>query len=172
MTKILVLFVLFGGCASMSFKKTVDNVELKQFMGKWYVIAGRLTFMEEGAHNAVELYEWNEKKERIDISFTFNKDGFDGEVKSIPQKGWIYNKQTYAHWKVSPFWPLKFHYLVIDLADDYSWTVIGVPDQKYVWIMARNWKMEQSTYQMIIDRLVKMGYNTENIKPVPQKWDS
>lgn len=170
--KIMFLMILFlvGGCASMSYEKTVDKVELKRFMGKWYVIAGRLTFMEDGAHNAVELYQWNDKKERIDISFTFNKDGFDGEKKSIPQKGWIYNPATNAHWKVSPFWPLKFHYLVIDLAEDYSWTVVGVPDQKYVWIMAREWNMTQEDLSEIITRLNKLGYSTKNIKRVPQRW--
>ena len=34
-------------------------------------------------------------------------------------------------------WPFKMTSLIIDLADDYSHTVIGVPSRKYVWIMAR-----------------------------------
>ncbi|MCO4754738.1 MAG: lipocalin family protein [Bacteriovoracaceae bacterium] len=126
--------------------------------------------MEKGAHNSVEHYRWNEKKERIDIDFYFNKDSFTGKIKKIPQKGWIHNEKTNAHWKVRPFWPLKFDYLVIDLAEDYSWTVIGVPSQKWVWIMSDNWKMDDEQLNMIIARLNKMGYSTKDVNRVPQKW--
>lgn len=152
------------------YKKTVEYVDMKQFMGKWYVIAGRLTFMENGAHNAVEEYSWNEKKERIDINFYFNKDSFDGDIKKIPQKAWIQNNTTNAYWKVSPFWPLKFDYLVIALANDYSWVVIGVPSQKYIWIMAKDPEMSDAELSKVLNEVKKVGYKTENVKRVPQKW--
>jgi stearoyl-CoA desaturase (Delta-9 desaturase) len=35
---------------------TVDKVDLERFMGDWYVIANIPTFIERGAHNAVESY--------------------------------------------------------------------------------------------------------------------
>jgi apolipoprotein D and lipocalin family protein len=158
------------GCASMDYTHTVSEVELDRFMKKWYVIAGRLTFMEKGCHNAVEDYTWNEKKQRIDIDFYFNKDSFDGKIKKIPQKAWIKNKTTNAHWKVSPFWPLKFDYLVVALADDYSWTVIGVPNQKYLWIMADHWEMDDEKLSEIIEEIKLKGYNVNEVNRVPQKW--
>lgn len=158
-------------CASgNNFMKTVDYVDMDRFMTKWFVIAGRLTSFEEGAHNAIESYSWNEKKERIDIDFSFRKDSFTGEKKSIPQKGWLHDEKSNAHWKISPFWPLKFNYLIIDLADDYSWTVIGVPNQKWVWIMASDWDMSDEQLAMIVKRIEDMGYSTKDIKRVPQKW--
>jgi apolipoprotein D and lipocalin family protein len=133
-------------------------------------IAGRFTFLEKGAHNAVEVYTWNEKKERIDIDFTFKKDSFDGELKSIPQTAWIYNKKTNAHWKVSPFWPLKFNYLVIAVAADYSWTAIGVPDEAYLWIMAKKPNLTESEISSIVSEIEKLGYSTKDLVRVPQKW--
>ena len=78
-------------CATTEFSKTVDYVDINRFMIKWYVIAGRLTFMESGAYNAVEVYTWNIQEDRIDIDFTLIKDSFEGKKKSIPQKGWIEN---------------------------------------------------------------------------------
>jgi len=57
---------------------------------------------------------------------------------------------------------------VIDLADDYSFTVIGVPSRSYLWIMARSSKMDPKTYQNVIDRLAAQGYDTSKIKKVPQ----
>ncbi|MBK24641.1 MAG: hypothetical protein CME70_11655 [Halobacteriovorax sp.] len=167
---ILVCLMNFSCAAGGDFRRTVDYVDMNRFMTKWYVIAGRLTSFEDGAHNAIENYSWNDEKNRIDISFTFRKDSFDGKEKAIPQKGWIENHKTNAHWKISPFWPLKFHYLVIDLAEDYSWTVIGVPSEKWVWIMAKDWNMSQAKLDSIIKRVDEMGYSIKDIKRVPQKW--
>jgi apolipoprotein D and lipocalin family protein len=166
--KISSLF-LFISCSSVNFTQTVSKVDLNQFMGKWYVMAGRFTFLEKDVHNGVETYTWNEKEQRIDIGFTFNQGSFTGKAKSIPQKGWVYNQKTNAHWKVSPFWPLKFDYLVIDLASDYSWTAIGVPNGKYLWIMARDRHLEHKVLQQIITRLNNMGYPTQDIVLVPHQ---
>jgi apolipoprotein D and lipocalin family protein len=164
-------FLLLLGCSGMDYKRTVDRVEIDEFMGKWYVIAGRFTFMEKGAHNAVEEYSWNDKKQRIDINFYFNKDSFDGPIKKIPQKGWIENKETNATWKVSPFWPLKFDYLVVANDPDYQWTAIGVPSGKYLWIMARKDQMSDAELSVILDELRSVGYPTKEVVRIPQKWD-
>jgi apolipoprotein D and lipocalin family protein len=168
--KPLLLFSFLVGCSTQSYKKTVDRVELNQFMGKWYVLAGRLTSFETGAHNAVETYTWNEGKKRIDIDFTYNKNSFTGPIKSIPQKGWVKNETTNSYWEVSPFWPLYFDYLIIDLAKDYSWTAIGVPNQKYLWIMARDWKNADKVVEEALKSLKEKGYNIDQVKIVPQKW--
>jgi apolipoprotein D and lipocalin family protein len=166
--KILTLALLMiMGCSTNSYKKTVEFVERDRFMGTWYVQAGRFTPFEKGVHNGVENYSWNEKEERIDISFTYNKDSLTGELKSVPQKGWIHNKETNAHWKVSPFWPLKFHFLVIALGTNYEWTAIGVPDQAYLWIMTRKKNLSTQEVQKMIDEVRSLGYRTDEIVFVP-----
>ena len=149
---------------------TVESVDIDRFMGKWYVLAGRFTFTEVEVHNGQESYTWNSEKQRIDVNFTYNQSGFDGPLLSIPQKAWIYDEKTKAHWKVSPFWPLKFNYLIVELDQDYKWTAIGVPDQKYLWIMARDWKNPTATIKIATERLRKKGYDVENLVLVPQRW--
>lgn len=150
--------------------KTVDQVDINRFMGDWYVLAGRFTFLEKDVHNGLERYKWNSEKNRIDIDFTYNQGSLTGKKKSIPQKGWIYNEKSKAHWKVTPLWPLKFDFLIVDLAEDYSWTAIGVPNQSYLWIMARDWRNPEPIVQNAIQRLKEKGYNVENIVRVPHQW--
>ena len=164
---LLLLTLSLLGCSTTGYRNTVKHVDIPKFMGDWYVLAGRFTMFEKDVHNALEKYEWNEKEQRIDISFTYNRGSLSGEVKSLPQKGWIEDKDTNAYWKVSPLWPLKFDYLVIDLADDYSWTAIGVPSQSYLWIMARKTDNAEATVQEALTRLKNKGYNVENIVRVP-----
>ena len=115
------LLLLMSSCSTShrSPVKTVDYVDINRFMGKWYVIANIPTFIEKGAYNAIETYTWNDEEDRIDVDFKFNLDSFDGKEKSYPQKAFIYNKKTYAEWRIQPFWPLKFAYLITDLASDY-----------------------------------------------------
>ncbi len=167
----LISVLVFVGCSSQpKFEKTVDRVEIEKFMGPWYVMAGRFTAFETDVHNGIESYTWNKEENRIDISFTYNKKSFEGDKKSYPQKGWIYNQSTNAHWKVQPFWPLKFDYLIVDLAPDYSWTVIGVPDQKYVWIMARDYNIARPKIDEIIKSMSDKGYDMKNLVFVPHKY--
>lgn len=45
--------MLLGGCQSVPLA-TVPAVDLNRFMGDWYVIACIPTFIEKGAHNAIE----------------------------------------------------------------------------------------------------------------------
>jgi apolipoprotein D and lipocalin family protein len=164
------IFMSLSCSSGNKYLNTVDRVDMDRFMTKWFVIAGRLTMFENGAHNAIESYTWNSAKNRIDIDFTMRVDGFDGKLKSIPQKGWIENTKTNAHWVISPMWPLRFNYLVIDLAEDYSWTVIGVPSQKWIWIMAKDWNMSDKTLDIIVQRINDLGYSTKDVKRVPQSW--
>ena len=150
--------------------KTVEKVEIEKFMGDWYVIAGRFTFLEVDVHNGIEKYTWNEVEKRIDVDFTYNKGAFTGPKKSIPQKAWIYNPETNAHWKVSPLWPFKFDYLVVALDENYRWTAIGVPGQKYLWIMARDCKNPELVISEALKKLETQGYDTQNLVRVPHQW--
>jgi apolipoprotein D and lipocalin family protein len=155
----------------MNFTKTVENVDLSRYLTSWYVIAGRTTFFEKGAHNSIESYHWNEKEQRIDVDFTFNKNSFAGETKSLPQKAWVSDAQTNAHWKVQPMWPLKFNYLIIALDADYEWTAVGVPNGAYLWIMSTSPQMSESKLNRIVQKVQKMGYPVHDIKRVPQEVD-
>lgn len=160
----LFLGVALIACSSSTYKETVSKVNMDRFMGDWYVIAGRFTYFEKDAYNAIEKYRWNEKEQRIDISFEFNKGSINGPKDDISQKGWVINKNTNATWEVSPFWPLRFGYLVIDLDPDYQWTAIGVPDQAYLWIMSRTPHMPKDNVEAILQSLKLKGYDTTEIK--------
>ncbi len=114
------LSTLLVACSTATYKKTVAKVERDRFMGTWHVMAGRFTVFEKDAFNATETYKWNQKEQRIDINFQYNKGALDGPKKKIPQKGWIDDHHTNATWKVSPIWPLKFGYLIIALDPNYE----------------------------------------------------
>jgi len=164
------ILALFGCSSSYYREETAEKVDIQRFMGKWYVIANIPTYFETGAHNAVETYALR-KDGVIDIDFRFNKDDFKGEVKTIPQIGWVYDLETNAHWKIRPFWPLTFNYLIHYLSDDYSATVIGVPNHDYLWFMSRTPERSEDQRAKMEEIAEALGYDLSELKEVPQKWD-
>jgi apolipoprotein D and lipocalin family protein len=149
--------------------KTVDYVDLDRFMGKWYVIANIPTFLEKGAHNAVETYERNPDG-TISTTFTYRDGAFDGEQKEFNPKGFIRDEQSNAEWGMRFIWPIKADYRIVYLTPDYSQTVIGRNKRDYVWVMARTPSIPDSEYAAIVERIANMGYDTSKLEKVPQSW--
>jgi apolipoprotein D and lipocalin family protein len=171
---LLALLALFltTACLSSAPKEksmTVPRVDLDRFMGPWYVIAILPNFMEKHAVNGIETSSRGEGN-KIAIEYRFRKNTPSGKEKIMHPKAFVYDTKTNSEWRVQFFWPMKFAYLVIDLAEDYHYTVIGVPNRKFVWIMARTPRLEVSEYQEILGRLAQKGYDTARIRPMPQVW--
>jgi len=164
-----VIGVLAGRSASGKPLATVDFVDLDRFMGDWYVIANIPTFIETGAHNAVESYRLDDNGS-IDTEFTFRQDGFDGELKRYTPRGFVRNTETNAEWGMQFVWPIKADYRVIYLDDDYQTTVIGRNKRDYVWIMSREPSIERAEFDAIVRLLGNAGYDTNELRMVPQRW--
>ena len=149
--------------------KTVDYVDLKRYMGDWYVIANIPTFIEKNATNAIESYKLSSDG-TINTTFSFSKGSPEGEKKIYHPKGFVFNKETNAEWRMQFLWPFKMPFLIIELDEDYSYTVIGYPSKKYVWIMARVPQIEAARYNLILENLTEIGYDISLIQKVPQIW--
>ena len=156
------------GCSSMEPLKTVDHVDIGRFMGDWYVIANIPTYIEKGAHNAIESYRLDDDGS-IATTFTFYKDGFNGQLKTYEPRGFV-SEESNAVWGMQFLWPIKADYRIIYLDEDYTVTVIGRNKRDYVWIMAREPVMPVSEYEAIVSMLESVGYNIGEIQKVPQKW--
>jgi apolipoprotein D and lipocalin family protein len=164
---IIIILSLLSGCTK--YHKTVDNVELDKFMGSWYVIAILPNMIEKNAVNGIESYTLNPDG-TIGITYKFREGSKDGKEKVMTPKAKVFNKETKAEWRVQFFPLLWYPYLIIDLADDYQYTVIGVPNHKYVWIMSRTPTMSDSCYTNILSKLHTEGYQTQKIIKMPQIW--
>ena len=160
--------LLFTGCQTMEPIHTVSHVDLDRFMGKWYVIASIPTAIEKGAYNAVEYYRLAENG-TIETTFTFNKGGFDGPLKTYRPRGFVRDKESNAIWGMQFIWPIKAEYRVIYLSDDYSQTVIGRTKRDYVWIMARRPSISEVAYQRILQFLEQQNYDLAKLRKVPHK---
>jgi len=138
-------------------------------MGDWYVIANIPTFIEKGAHNAVESYRLDDDG-TIATTFTFREDGFDGELQRYEPRGFVRDDPSQAVWGMQFIWPFKAEYRIIYLSDDYTYTIIGRSARDYVWIMARSPQIDAEEYDAMLRLLDEVGYDVAKVQKVPQSW--
>ena len=148
--------------------RTEEHVDLARFMGDWYVLANIPTFVEKGAHNAVESYKMNADG-TIATTFTFNQDSFDGKLKKHTPKGFVRDKKSNAVWGMQFIWPFKGDYRIVYLDADYSQTIVGREKRDYVWIMARSPKISAADYDKLLGIVKDEGYDTAKVQKVPQR---
>lgn len=151
--------------------RVVDKVDLNRFMGDWYVIAILPNPIEKNAVNGIESYALKPDG-NIGITYTFYKGSPTGEKKVMHPKGKVYDKRSNAEWRVSFFPLIWFPYLIVDLADDYRYTAIGVPNRKYLWIMSREPSLSDTDYQAILTKLRGDGYAVDKIIKMRQEWQN
>jgi apolipoprotein D and lipocalin family protein len=158
-----------GACASGGQDmNTVAKVDIERFMGDWYVIANIPTFLEKGAHNAVENYALNEDG-TIATTFTFNADSFDGKVKEYTPRGFVLNTETNALWGMRFVWPIKADYRIVYLDEDYTQTIIGRKKRDYVWVMSRTPDISDQDYEDLLGIVADLGYDMSKVVRVPHQ---
>ena len=166
---ILVATLGLAGCASKEPEmRTVESVDIERFMGSWYVIANIPTFLEKGAHNAVETYTLNGDG-TIATRFTYLKGGFDGKPKEFNPKAFILD-DTNALWGMRFVWPIKADYRIVYVSDDYSQTVIARQKRDFVWIMAKSPSISDDDYNKLVAFVAELGYDTTKLLRIPQRW--
>ncbi len=150
--------------------KTVEKLDLQAFMGDWHVLGNIPAPTEKGCHNALEQYALKDDG-NVAITFSCSKGSFEAEREVHHFTGIIQNPGVNTEWRVKMkflgFIPIKLPYLVIDLAEDGSYTVIGYPSRDYLWIMAREKSLPEETWNGILARVKEQDYDLSKVQRVP-----
>lgn len=169
---LIMLFSIFSsGYKNDQPLETVSNINLEKYMGKWYEIATIPQRFQKGCVCTTAEYSLVNDK-YVKVVNTCNNQTPDGEIKQIEGKAFVAKKGNGAKLKVQFFWPFKAKYWIIDLADDYSWAVVGHPNRKYLWILSRTPKMDEKIYQKILKRLEEQKYDISLLVHTLQKCNS
>lgn len=142
--------------------EAVPHVELSRYLGTWYEIASFPQFFQRGCTATTATYTLRDDGE-IDVFNRCRKDSLDGTEKSALGRARVVDRSTNAKLEVSFFGPFWGDYWIINLAEDYSYAVVGHPDRDYLWILARTPTMSDVNYKSIIARLQEQGYETSRL---------
>jgi apolipoprotein D and lipocalin family protein len=140
----------------------VSSVDLNKYTGTWYEIA-RLPFTFESRLKCITATYSLREDGRIAV---LNK----GHYISNPEKtntakgiAFVPDKNSPAKLKVQFFWPFRGNYWIMYLDTDYKYVMIGEPSLKYLWILAREKKLDETVLQMLLSKASDAGYNLSNL---------
>ena len=156
---ILIMMVSFGLFALPN--KPVEKVDLKRYAGVWYSQYSIPTMFDRGTRETTARYTWSPKG--YYNSFTTYKKPNSEEIYSTTSKIFPVSKTNNSQMKAQFIWPYKVDYWVIELADDYSYAVVGHPDTKFLFIMTRQKVMDKKLYQDIVERCKQKGYDVSKL---------
>jgi apolipoprotein D and lipocalin family protein len=150
---------------SISAEKVVD---LGRYKGTWYEIARLPNSFERKLKCISATYQLRE-----DGKITVLNKGYyiSDPTKSSTAKGvaWIPDKTSPGKLKVQFFWPFSGDYWIMYLDKDYRYVLVGEPSLKYLWILCREKKMDDQTFQMLISKATEVGYKVNSIIKVDQE---
>jgi apolipoprotein D and lipocalin family protein len=165
----LVCALVATGCATTTTDRlrlpqleTVAHVDLSRYIGTWYEIANFPQIFQRGCTATTASYTLRGDGD-IDVLNRCRKESIDGEEKSAIGRAHVVDLSTNAKLTVSFFRPFWGDYWIIDLADDYSYAVVGHPSRDYLWILSRTPSMDPGLYEGILRRLAAQGYETSRI---------
>ena len=159
----IIMNLIIISCLSCSYEplETVKNVDLNKYIGKWYEIALFPQRFEKGCNCTTA--EYSLENDHVKVLNSCNRGGADGKLTKAIGKAFAVRNSNNSKLKVQFFWPFKGDYWIIDLAEDYSWAVVGAPNRKYLWILSRKPKMDQTLYNDIFKRTATKGFNVSKL---------
>ena len=165
--KLLLIYIIISFSISMN---TVENLDLENFMGKWYVISNIPNFIEKDHINSHDTYHLNADGS-IDISYYGEK---NGRKINLKQKAKVIDTTHNSLWQLRFTWPyipfFRVPFKVIILDDNYEYMVVGYDGSTLGWIMSRNNFMDESLYENIMNELeTKFKYDRNQFKKVTHK---
>lgn len=151
---------------SATAQQNPENINLNKFSGKWFVIGVIPTAFDKNWEYVTETYTIKDEN-KIDIFTTYIKKG-KTKTNSVRSKGFPKKEEKNVKWKVQFVWPFKADYLIEEIASDYSYTVVGHPKKKFLYIMNRSGKMAEELYNELVERYSQKGYETGKLQKVLQ----
>lgn len=163
---------LLGACALSPAGKSgnahvpqpAKPVDLSRYVGKWYELARYENRFERDCEAATAEYATRDDG-LIDVVNTCRKGAVSGALDVAKGRAKVVEGSDNAKLKVSFFGPFFFgDYWVLDHADDYSWSIVGEPSGRYLWILTREAVPSASVKDALIERVRALGYDTSMLR--------
>jgi len=162
---ILAMTAVLGSAAISQALEVAPSVDLSRYAGKWYEIA-RLPnrFQNSCAGEVVATYSLLEGGQLKVVNQCRQSTGqtttAEGEARLADKSG----RNSKLKVRFAPVWlswlPVVWgDYWIIDLASDYSFSVVGTPDRKYLWILSRTPQLDDAIYQRIVQQTAAKGFD-------------
>lgn len=157
-----------GPVGNAAVPQPAKPVELTRYLGLWYEFARYENGFEKDCEAVTATYSRRDDG-KITVRNVCRKGGVDGAEKIANGKAKIVPDSNGAKLKVSFFGPFYGDYWILDHADDYSWSIVGEPSGRYLWILTRAARPDGAQAAALIRRAGTLGYDEKLIRLTQQR---
>ncbi len=163
---LLILCTISTAWASNS-PPTVAYVDLPRYMGKWYEIARIPNAFQQSCVQDVSVNYQLLANNQVLGTNTCRK--ANGNIFNLEVTGQAQDKtNAKLVFKITSTWlrwipMIKADYWIVDLADDYSYAAVATADSQYLWLLARQPKLDEMTYKKLLERVAKQGFDVAKL---------
>lgn len=172
MKTILLSLALCGLCTATMGQKvdnsTITAFDLDRYLGKWYEIARYDHSFERGLVGSTAMYTLRDDG-KVKVLNSGHLNTLDGPYKESVGKARARKNGMPGQLEVSFFGPFYGDYDILELAPDYSYSVVGSSSPKYLWILSRTPQLSTATKDKILRNLRHRGYDTSKLIWVEQR---
>jgi apolipoprotein D and lipocalin family protein len=165
--------VFFPGCATRPVgnplvPEPAKQVDLQRYLGRWYELGRYEVRFEQDCEGVTADYSLRDDG-LVEILNTCRAGAPGGPARSAKGKAKVLAGSGNAKLKVSFFGPFYFaDYWVLDHAEDYTWSIVGEPSGRYLWILHRDPTPGDAEWTALIGRARALGFETAMIRPTRQ----
>jgi len=174
LTALTAATMALAGCAALGPKHAVGNanvpqpaksVDLQRYLGRWYEIARYEQGFQKDCDAVTADYDLRSDGKISVLNKCVKPDGkanqSEGRAKIVPDAG-------NAKLKVSFFGPFFGDYWVLDHAEDYSWSIVGEPSGRYLWLLSRDANPSKVKVEALVGRAKALGYDVGMLRMTKQ----
>ncbi|AYG94926.1 lipocalin [Brevundimonas naejangsanensis] len=153
-----------GPVGNSAVPQPAKAVDLNRYAGLWYEIGRYENGFERGCEAVTAEYGLRDDG-LVSVLNTCRQGGVDGPVKTAQGRAKVVVGADNAKLKVSFFGPFYLgDYWVLDRADDYSWSIVGEPSGRYLWLLSRAAQPPAQTRATILEHTKALGYDLSLVR--------
>lgn len=155
---LLTAIVLFATPALSAGVKTVQDLDLKRYLGTWHEVARYPLFFQKGCKQSKATYTLVNPA-KISVYNRCIKNGKKTEIKGDA----IVKGPGKLAVKFSVFMPFRAPYWVLWVNKNYTVAVVGEPKRKNGWILARSPNPSKKQLAPALKALTDNGYKLDGL---------
>lgn len=162
---------ILGGCAGIESKEslhTVTSVDLGRYAGTWYEIARLPMWFQRHCVDSKAVYTVRSDG-RLGVhnecvTDSGGRDTADGVATVVDTQTNARLMVVFDNWFARLFGSSREgNYWIFDLDPDYRTALVGTPDRRYLWILAREPRIDDDSYQKLVQLARSFGYPVERL---------
>jgi apolipoprotein D and lipocalin family protein len=178
LTALMLLGLGLGACSSpvshQDAPATATTVDLSRYTGRWYEIARLPLYFQKADEAALAEYGTNADGTISVHNVAIRPDGSQREIRGFAT---VLNppENTKLAVRFSTWFaflipvPKEGNYWILHVDENYQEAIVGTPDRKYLWLLARTPKVSEQNYAALVARANQLGYDTSRLIRDPHR---